>query len=93
MGMNECSVSRISVFLRFTRIQFIPVMLAPLAIGIGSAWYVKGSLNPLFVMLVIIGSIFLHLAANSIDDVYDFINGSTKSQRRCSPRSFQAGNR
>lgn len=88
MAINEPSVSRISVFLRFTRIQFIPVMLAPLAIGIGSAWYVNGSLNPLFVMLLIIGSVFLHLATNSIDDVYDFINGVDQVSEKMFPKDF-----
>ena len=86
--MKELSVGRISVFLRFTRIRFIPVMLAPLAIGIGSAWYLRGSLNPLFVSLVIIGSIFLHLAANSIDDVYDFINGVDQVSDKMFPKDF-----
>jgi 1,4-dihydroxy-2-naphthoate octaprenyltransferase len=86
--MKEPSIGRVSVFLRFTRIRFIPVMLAPLAIGIGSARYLRESLNPLFVSLVIIGSIFLHLAANSIDDVYDFINGVDQISDKMFPRDF-----
>ena len=68
-------VSRLRLFFRLTRVQFLPVMIAPIVLGLAVSWFTSRALHPVLTFLVLTGSVSLHLAANSIDDVYDFVNG------------------
>jgi 1,4-dihydroxy-2-naphthoate octaprenyltransferase len=64
------------------------VIIAPLVVGIGIAWHEVRNLDPFLLSLIIIGSVFLHIAANSIDDVYDFINGVDRISDQMFPKDF-----
>ena len=60
---------------RLARAQFLPVIISPVLIGTALAWSAQRIFIPLIFGLVLMASILLHLAANAIDDVYDFESG------------------
>ncbi len=60
---------------RLSRTQFLPVILSPILVGTALAWWSKHTFSPFLFALVVLGSIAFHLAANTIDDVYDFESG------------------
>src|SRR5215471_19744977 len=61
---------------RLLRAQFTPIMIAPVVLGTALAWVTVHRFDPFLFALVLLGSLCLHLAANGIDDVYDFLNGT-----------------
>jgi 1,4-dihydroxy-2-naphthoate octaprenyltransferase len=79
---------RIGLFFRFTRVQFLPVVFAPLAVGAAASWYVSHSVNPVLLLLLFLGSATLLIASNSIDDVYDYLNGVDQASERIFPKEF-----
>jgi 1,4-dihydroxy-2-naphthoate octaprenyltransferase len=79
---------RLGLFLRFTRVQFLPVVFAPLVVGTAASWYVAHSVNPVLLLLLFIGSATLLIASNSIDDVYDYLNGVDQISERMFPKQF-----
>lgn len=81
-------VSRVSIFFRLTRAQFIPLIILPSLAGAGFAYYTTHRLNIEFLTITLIGVILLHLGANSIDDCYDFQNGVDKIANEVFPPNF-----
>lgn len=79
---------RLGVFFRFTRVQFLPVVFAPLVVGTAAAWFLARSINPLLLLLLFLGSASLLIASNSIDDVYDYLNGVDQAAERIFPKTF-----
>jgi 1,4-dihydroxy-2-naphthoate octaprenyltransferase len=79
---------RFGLFVRFSRVQFLPVVLAPLVVGAGAAWYSSRAYDPLVLLLLLVGSASLLIASNSIDDVYDFVNGVDKVSEQMFPKEF-----
>ena len=87
--MAGSSVSeRIALFFRFTRVQFLPVVFAPLLVGTAASWYVSRSINPALLLLLFLGSGALLIASNSIDDVYDYLNGVDQAAEKMFPKDF-----
>ncbi len=80
--------STFAVFTRFLRLQFVPVMVAPVALGAATAWHQASLFNIFNLFLALTGSVSLHLAANAIDDVYDHVNGVDSVSDRLFPREF-----
>jgi len=78
----------LGLFIRFARVQFLPVILAPLLVGTAAAWYVSRTLSPLLLGLLLLGSASLLIASNSIDDVYDFVNGVDQVSEKMFPKEF-----
>ena len=60
---------------RLSRAQFLPVILSPILVGSVLAWWTDRAFNVLTFGLVVLGSITAHLAANTIDDAYDYASG------------------
>ncbi|MGA2199575.1 MAG: prenyltransferase [Nitrososphaerales archaeon] len=79
---------RLGLFIRFARVQFLPLVLAPLIVGTAAAWYASGTLHPLLLGLLFLGSASLLIASNSIDDVYDFVNGVDQVSEEMFPKEF-----
>jgi len=86
--MTRGQPSGFVVFAKLVRLQFIPVMVAPVALGAAAAWYLTSRFNALNFLLALVGSISLHLAANAIDDVYDHVNGVDSVSDKIFPREF-----
>jgi 1,4-dihydroxy-2-naphthoate polyprenyltransferase len=80
--------SRVGLFVRFARVQFVPVILAPILVGAAVAFYTSHSINLPFLALLLIGAASLHIASNSIDDAYDFLNGVDGASDRMFPKEF-----
>jgi len=74
--------------LRFVRLQFAPVMIAPVLLGAAIAWHQARAFDPLLLFLALLGSVSLLLAANGIDDVYDQLNGVDATADRLFPKEF-----
>jgi len=68
-------VSTASKIFRLSRAQFLPVILSPVLVGTALAWWTNRTFTPYVFGLVVLGSVSAHLAANTIDDVYDFESG------------------
>ena len=79
---------RLGLFIRFARVQFLPVVLAPMLVGTAAAWYSSRALNPALLGLLFLGSACLLIASNSIDDVYDYVNGVDQVSERMFPKEF-----
>jgi 1,4-dihydroxy-2-naphthoate octaprenyltransferase len=73
---------------RFVRLQFSPLMIGPVVLGAGVAWYAAKRLDPVIFLLTLLGSVSLLLAANAIDDVYDEMNGVDAVADRLFPKEF-----
>jgi len=86
--MTQGRPSGFAVFAKFVRLQFIPVMVAPVALGAASALYLTSRFNALNFLLALAGSVSLHLASNAIDDVYDHVNGVDSVSDKIFPREF-----
>jgi 1,4-dihydroxy-2-naphthoate octaprenyltransferase len=71
---------------RLVRLQFVPVIVAPVAVGTAVAWFADRSFQPFFFLLVVAGAVCLHVAANAIDDVYDYTNGVDGVSDRLFPK-------
>lgn len=76
----------LNLFVRLVRLQFVPVMIMPVVLGAATAWFAKGLFDPWLFLLVLLGAVFLHMAANAIDDVYDFVNGVDPVSDKMFPR-------
>jgi 1,4-dihydroxy-2-naphthoate polyprenyltransferase len=79
---------RVGLFFRFARVQFLPVVFAPLLVGTAASWYVAHSINPALLLVLFLGSAALLIASNSIDDVYDYLNGVDQTSERMFPKEF-----
>ncbi len=80
--------SKLDIFFRLTRIQFIPLIILPALAGTTLAWVEFKQFNAEFFGLVILGVVFLHLGANAIDDVYDLENGVDQVANSMFPKDF-----
>jgi len=80
--------NRVVVFAKLVRLQFIPVMIAPVILGAAAGFYATGRFSSLNFVLALAGSVSLHLAANAIDDVYDHLNGVDPVSDKLFPRDF-----
>ena len=78
----------LTLFLRLTRFQFIPLIVLPSIGGTTLAVEVDHSFNAIFFVLMLIGVALLHLGANAIDDCYDFQNGVDKTANSMFPKDF-----
>ncbi|MDA4122277.1 MAG: prenyltransferase [Thaumarchaeota archaeon] len=79
---------RFGLFFRFARVQFLPLVLAPILVGTASAWHLSRSINPQLFLLLLAGAACLQIASNSIDDVYDFLNGVDRVSETMFPKEF-----
>jgi 1,4-dihydroxy-2-naphthoate octaprenyltransferase len=73
---------------RLTRIQFIPAIIAPVVIGAAIAWSSEQLFNPLYLLLSLGGSVLLHLASNTVDDIFDYKAGVDKVSNEMFPPDF-----
>ncbi len=87
--MAEVSpMNLLAKLVRLTRIQFTPVVVAPVVVGAAAAWSFEQRFNPLYLLLAIVGSVLLHLASNTIDDVFDYTAGVDKVSNEMFPPDF-----
>lgn len=70
---------------RLLRIQFTPIMIAPVVLGGAAAVYYSHAFTPIYFVLALAGAVSLHLAANGIDDAYDYVNGTDGVAQRVFP--------
>ncbi|MFI5420526.1 MAG: prenyltransferase [Nitrososphaerales archaeon] len=88
---NEMGTQRPSsvvIFFRLTRVQFLPLIMLPAAVGTALAYRLDHTFNLLYFALVLAGVILLHLGANSIDDCYDYQNGVDRIANDFFPKDF-----
>jgi 1,4-dihydroxy-2-naphthoate polyprenyltransferase len=78
----------VGVFLRLTRLQFIPLIIVPAILGTTLAYRFDHVFNPLYLGLTLCGVTLLHLGANAIDDCYDYENGVDEIANSIFPKDF-----
>ncbi len=81
-------VSKLVIFYRLTRAQFLPLILLPAVVGTALAFKTTGNFNLGYFFLVILGVGVLHLGANAIDDCFDFQNGVDAIANSMFPPNF-----
>jgi 1,4-dihydroxy-2-naphthoate octaprenyltransferase len=64
------------------------VILSPVLVGTALAFWRHHAFDPFIFALVIVGSIFFHLAANTIDDAYDYKSGVDVISNSMFPQDF-----
>jgi 1,4-dihydroxy-2-naphthoate polyprenyltransferase len=79
--------SKLEIFARLTRFQFIPLIILPATVGTALA-YSKSMVSLSYFALVLVGVILLHLGANSVDDAYDFQNHVDTNADKVFPKDF-----
>ncbi|MBI3859299.1 MAG: prenyltransferase, partial [Thaumarchaeota archaeon] len=77
--------SSVGLLPRLLRVQFTPIMVAPVVLGAAAAWRMGFGFDAWLFVLALAGSLALHLAANAIDDVYDFLYGTDQVAERMFP--------
>jgi 1,4-dihydroxy-2-naphthoate octaprenyltransferase len=88
---NETSAQRpssLTIFFRLTRVQFLPLIILPAAVGTALAYRLDHRFYLFYFGLVVVGVILLHLGANAIDDCYDYQNGVDKIANDFFPKDF-----
>jgi 1,4-dihydroxy-2-naphthoate octaprenyltransferase len=85
---SQKSPGKIELFLRLTRLQFIPLIVLPGAVGTSLAYAISGKFDPIYFGLVLLGIVLLHLGANAIDDCYDYQNGVDQVANSFFPSDF-----
>ncbi len=71
-----------------TRAQFLPVILTPILAGASLAWWSSRVFSTYLFGLVVLGSVAFHLAANTINDIYDFESGVDGTSNSMFPPDF-----
>jgi 1,4-dihydroxy-2-naphthoate octaprenyltransferase len=85
---SERKPSRLGLFVRLTRAQFLPLIILPVGIGAAFADYRYHTFDLLYFALAVVGSGALHLGANAIDDCYDYENGVDLVADSMFPKEF-----
>ncbi|QQG49215.1 MAG: prenyltransferase [archaeon] len=74
-----------ALFTRLVRAQFAPIMVGPVLLGAALAWHLEGAFSPWLFLFALLGSVCLLLAANAIDDVYDYQSGTDAVAEKAFP--------
>jgi 1,4-dihydroxy-2-naphthoate polyprenyltransferase len=85
---DERGPTKLELFLRLTRFQFIPLIILPGTVGTTLAYSNLERINFIFLGLVLLGIILLHLGANAIDDCYDYENRVDQIANSMFPKDF-----
>lgn len=78
----------VSMIFRLSRAQFLPVILSPVLVGSVLAWWTVHRFSPFLFAIVVLGGIFLHLGANTIDDTFDYQSGVDVISNNMFPPDF-----
>jgi 1,4-dihydroxy-2-naphthoate octaprenyltransferase len=67
----EAVISRFKVWIAATRAPFFTASIIPILVGAALAWNLTGLINLPFLMLTLIGGVFLHAGTNMLNDYFD----------------------
>jgi 1,4-dihydroxy-2-naphthoate octaprenyltransferase len=68
-----------NTFIIATRATVLPVMAIPVLIGGALAWEKTSLFHPLLFIGTLIGTLAAHLAANTVNDIFDFQSGADQA--------------
>ncbi|GIO13369.1 1,4-dihydroxy-2-naphthoate octaprenyltransferase [Cohnella xylanilytica] len=69
-------MDKLNQFKKASRLQVVPVMLIPVALGALGAWVWDGEFNIGLLLLTLVGAGAAHLFSNMINDLWDYRNGT-----------------
>lgn len=69
-------------FKKASRMQVIPVMLIPVALGALGAYVWTGEFHPWLFLITIIGAGAAHLFSNMVNDLWDYKNGTDEEAKK-----------
>ncbi len=70
-NLFEAIFSRIKIWITATRAPFFTASIIPILLGAALAWNMTGLLNIPFLILTLIGGVFLHAGTNMLNDYFD----------------------
>ncbi|MBE3119518.1 MAG: prenyltransferase [Candidatus Atribacteria bacterium] len=75
-------MKNLKVILGPMRLPFVILAPACALVGLGTAWWTKGSINWFYFLLVLIGVVAAHISVNVFNEYYDFKTGlDSRTQR------------
>jgi 1,4-dihydroxy-2-naphthoate octaprenyltransferase len=77
--MSSATARPASTFVAATRAAVLPVMAVPVLVGGALAWEKTGVFHPVAFVITLIGALAAHLAANTVNDVFDFQSGADQA--------------
>lgn len=69
------SLDKISLFMKASRFQVLPVMIIPVILGALAAFVWNGIFHPVLFLVTLLGAAAAHLFSNMINDLWDYRNG------------------
>ena len=78
------------LFLRATRLPFLTATFVPVALGVAAAAS-NGAFDIWLALLTLLGAVFIHLALNVTNDVFDTLSGADAANS--TPTPFSGGSR
>lgn len=70
-NLREAMFSRLKLWITATRAPFFTASIIPILLGAALAWNMTGSLNLAYLVLTLIGGVFLHAGTNMLNDYFD----------------------
>jgi len=77
--MSSVTSRQPGVLVAATRASVLPVMAMPVILGGALAWEKTGVFHPILFVVTLIGALAAHLAANTVNDVFDFRSGADQA--------------
>lgn len=90
VGTWEETTRLLKTFAKATRVQYLPVLITPLALGASLSWRDGNKFRPQVFALSVLGSTAAHLASNITNDYFDYLYGADQ-QADVEPGSIDTG--
>jgi 1,4-dihydroxy-2-naphthoate octaprenyltransferase len=85
-------MSKLKIWLTELRVPFLTGTIIPIVLGTIIAWTRDSIFNPTYFLLALMGGIFVHLGANTVNDYYDYKSGNDTVNKEF-VRPFTGGSR
>lgn len=80
-NLREATISRIKLWIAATRAPFFTASVIPILVGAVLAWNLTGTLNLFYLLLTLIGGIFLHAGTNMLNDYFDHTSRNDENNK------------
>ncbi|MFX0174354.1 MAG: UbiA family prenyltransferase [Candidatus Hodarchaeota archaeon] len=80
-NLREASISRAKLWVAATRAPFFTASIIPILVGAALAWNITGFLNFYYLLLTLIGGIFLHAGTNMLNDYFDHTSRNDENNK------------
>jgi 1,4-dihydroxy-2-naphthoate octaprenyltransferase len=85
-NLREATISRIKLWIAATRAPFFTASVIPILVGAALAWNLTGILNLYYLLLTLMGGIFLHAGTNMLNDYFDHTSRNDENNKQSKSR-------